>query len=83
MLMFFLAVLSHVFLNSSVHASPLGIWNVEAHLVVFGPDLAALPERHPTTTPAGNLSQPCSNERPARHGSGAGSGLGSTGRLRG
>ena len=51
-----LAVLSHVFLNSSVHASPLGIWNAEAHLVVFAPDLAALPERHPTTTAAGNLS---------------------------
>jgi hypothetical protein len=51
-----LAVLSHVFLNSSVHASPLGIWNAEAHLVVFAPDQAALPERHPTTTAAGNLS---------------------------
>ena len=51
-----LAVLSHVFQNSSVHAAPLGVWDAEAQLALLAPDLAALPERHPTTTAAGNLS---------------------------
>jgi hypothetical protein len=51
-----MAVLSHTFQNSSVNAAPLGIWDSEAHLVLLAPDLAALPERHPTTTAAGNLS---------------------------
>ena len=51
-----LAVLSHAFQNSSVHAAPLGVWDAEAQLALLAPDVAALPERHPTTTAAGNLS---------------------------
>jgi hypothetical protein len=51
-----LAVLSHAFHNSSAHAAPLGVWHAEAQLALLAPDLAALPERHPTTTAAGNLS---------------------------
>jgi hypothetical protein len=51
-----LAVLSHAFENSSANAAPLGVWNAEAQLALLAPDLAALPERHPTTTAAGNLS---------------------------
>jgi hypothetical protein len=51
-----LAVLSHAFQNSSAHPAPLGVWDLEAHLALLAPDLAALPERHPTTTAAGNLS---------------------------
>ena len=51
-----LAVLSHEFQNSSAHAAPLGVWDAEAQLALLAPDLAALPERHPTTTAAGNLS---------------------------
>jgi hypothetical protein len=51
-----LAVLSHAFQNSSAHAAPLGVWDAEAHLALLAPDPAALPERHPTTTAAGNLS---------------------------
>jgi hypothetical protein len=34
----------------------LGIWDAEAHLALLAPDPAAVPERHPTTTAAGNLS---------------------------
>ena len=51
-----LAVLSQAFQTSSANAAPLGVWDAEAHLVLLAPDLAALPERHPTTTAAGNLS---------------------------
>ena len=51
-----MAVLSHAFQNSSAHAAPLGIWDAEAQLALLTPDVAALPERHPTTTAAGNLS---------------------------
>jgi hypothetical protein len=51
-----LAVLSHEFQYSSAHAAPLGVWDAEAHLALLAPELAALPERHPTTTAAGNLS---------------------------
>jgi hypothetical protein len=51
-----LAVLSHTFQNSSANAAPLGVWDSEAHLALLAPELAALPERHPTTTAAGNLS---------------------------
>ena len=51
-----LAVLSHTFQDSSAHAAPLGIWDAEAQLAMLAPDVAALPERHPTTTAAGNLS---------------------------
>jgi hypothetical protein len=51
-----LAVLSHTFQHSSSNAAPLGVWDAEAHLALLAPDVAALPERHPTTTPAGNLS---------------------------
>jgi hypothetical protein len=51
-----LAVLSHAFRNSSAHAAPIGVWGGEAQLALLAPDLAALPERHPTTTAAGNLS---------------------------
>jgi hypothetical protein len=51
-----MAVLSHAFQNSSAHAAPLGVWDAEAQLALLAPDIAALPERHPTTTAAGNLS---------------------------
>jgi hypothetical protein len=51
-----LAVLSHAFQNSGAHAAPLGVWDAEAQLALLVPDLATLPERHPTTTAAGNLS---------------------------
>jgi hypothetical protein len=51
-----LAVLGHAFESSSGNAAPLGVWDTEAHLVLLAPDLAALPERYPTTTAAGNLS---------------------------
>jgi hypothetical protein len=51
-----LAVLSHTFRNSTAHAAPLAVWDAEAQLALLAPDLAALPERHPTTTAAGNLS---------------------------
>jgi hypothetical protein len=51
-----LAVLSHAFQNSSAHAAPLGVWDTEAQLALLAPDAAAVPERHPTTTAAGNLS---------------------------
>jgi len=51
-----LAVLGHAFESSSANAAPLGVWDTEAHLVLLAPDLAALPERYPTTTAAGNLS---------------------------
>jgi hypothetical protein len=51
-----MAVLSHAFQNSGAHAAPLGVWDAEAQLALLTPDLAALPERHPTTTAAGNLS---------------------------
>jgi dihydrofolate reductase len=50
-----LAVLGHAFESSSANAAPLGVWDTEAHLVLLAPDLAALPERYPTTTAAGNL----------------------------
>jgi hypothetical protein len=39
-----------------VHAAPLGVSAAAAQLALLVPDLAALPERHPTTTAAGNLS---------------------------
>jgi hypothetical protein len=51
-----MAVLSHAIQNSSVQAAPLGVWEAEAQLALLAPDLAALPERHPATTAAGNLS---------------------------
>jgi hypothetical protein len=51
-----LAVLSHAFESSSANAAALGVWDTEAHIALLAPDLAALPERHPTTTAAGNLS---------------------------
>ena len=51
-----LAVLSHEFQYSTGQAAPLGVWDGEAQLALLAPDLAALPERHPTTTAAGNLS---------------------------
>jgi hypothetical protein len=51
-----LAVLSHEFQYSSARAAPLGLWGAEAQLALLAPDLAALPERHPTTTAAGNIS---------------------------
>jgi hypothetical protein len=51
-----LAVLSHAFQNGSVHAVPLGVWDAAVQLALLVPDLAVLPERHPTTTAAGNLS---------------------------
>lgn len=43
-------MLSHEFQYSSAHVSPLGVWYAEAQLTLLAPDLAALPERHPTTT---------------------------------
>ena len=51
-----LAVLSQTFQNSIVRVAPLGVWDAEAQLALLVPDPAALPERHPTTTAAGNLS---------------------------
>ena len=51
-----LAVLSHAFQTSTANAVPLGVWDAEVQLALLAPDLAALPERHPTTTAAGNLS---------------------------
>jgi hypothetical protein len=51
-----LAVLNHAFQNSGMHAAPLAVWNAEAQMALLTPELAALPERHPTTTAAGNLS---------------------------
>jgi hypothetical protein len=52
-----LAVLRHAFQNSGApHAAPLGVWGAEIQLALLVPDLATLPERHPTTTAAGNLS---------------------------
>jgi hypothetical protein len=51
-----LAVLSHVFPNSTANAAPLGVWDAQAQVALLVPDPAALPERHPTTTAAGNLS---------------------------
>jgi hypothetical protein len=51
-----LALLSHVFQNSSFHAAPLGVWDAQAQVALLAPDLAALPDRYPTTTAAGNLS---------------------------
>lgn len=51
-----LAVLRHAFQKSSAHAAPLSLRNAEAQLALLAPDPAALLERHPTTTAAGNLS---------------------------
>jgi hypothetical protein len=51
-----LTVLSHAFQNSGAHAAPLGLWDAEIQLALLVPDLATLPERHPTTGAAGNLS---------------------------
>jgi hypothetical protein len=51
-----LTVLSHAFQNSGAHAAPLDLWDAEIQLALLVPDLATLPERHPTTTAAGNLS---------------------------
>jgi hypothetical protein len=51
-----LAVLRHALQNSGAHAAPLGVWDAEIQLALLVPDLATLPERHPTTTAAGNLS---------------------------
>jgi len=51
-----LAVLSHTFQTSGANAAPLGVWDAEAHMALLAPDPAALPERYPTTTAAGNLS---------------------------
>jgi hypothetical protein len=51
-----LAVLSYTFQNSGANAAPLGVCDAKAQLALLAPDPAALPERHPTTTAAGNLS---------------------------
>jgi hypothetical protein len=51
-----LAVLSYAFQTSGANAAPLGVWDGEAHMALLAPDPAALPERYPTTTAAGNLS---------------------------
>jgi len=51
-----LAVLSHTFRNSTAHAAPLAVWDAEAQLALLAPEASAVPERHPTTTAAGNLS---------------------------
>jgi hypothetical protein len=51
-----MAVLSRTFQNSGAHAAPLGVWETEAQLALLAPDVAALPDRRPTTTAAGNLS---------------------------
>jgi hypothetical protein len=41
-----LALLSHVFQNSSVHAAPAGVRDAQAQLALLAPDVATLPERH-------------------------------------
>jgi hypothetical protein len=51
-----LAVLSHAFQTSAANAAPLGVYDAEVQMALLAPDPAALPERHPTTTAAGNLS---------------------------
>jgi hypothetical protein len=51
-----LAVLSHTFQTSAANAAPLGVWDAEAQMALLAPDPTVLPERHPTTTAAGNLS---------------------------
>ena len=51
-----LAVLSHTFQTSGANAAPLGVLDAEAQMALLAPDPAAVPERHPTTTAAGNLS---------------------------
>jgi hypothetical protein len=51
-----LATLSQTFQTSAANAAPLGVWDAEAQMALLAPDPAALPERHPTTTAAGNLS---------------------------
>jgi hypothetical protein len=51
-----LAVLNHEFQSSGAHVAPLAVWDEYAQLALLAPDPAALPERHPTTTAAGNLS---------------------------
>jgi hypothetical protein len=49
-------MLSHAFQTSGANAAPLGVWDAEAQMALLAPDRAALPEPHPTTTVAGNLS---------------------------
>lgn len=51
-----LGVLSHTFHTSTAAVAPLGVANSEAQLAVLVPNPSAVPERHPTTTAAGNLS---------------------------
>jgi len=51
-----LAVLSHTFTSSAETVVPLGVWGSEAHIAAHMPDPETLPDRHPTTTAAGNLS---------------------------
>jgi len=51
-----LAVLSNTFTADHVSVAPLGAWDSEAHLAAHMPGPETLPDRHPTTTAAGNLS---------------------------
>jgi hypothetical protein len=51
-----LAVLSNTFTANPMTVVPLGVWNSEAHIAAHMPGPETLPDRHPTTTAAGNLS---------------------------
>lgn len=51
-----LAVLGNTFTSNAAIVVPLGLWRAEAHLAALMPDPEILPDRHPTTTAAGNLS---------------------------
>src|SRR5699024_8584313 len=51
-----LAALATSFADNQAPAAPVGVDGQEAHIVVLVPNLAAVPERYPTTTQAGNLS---------------------------
>lgn len=51
-----LGTLAEAFEDNQAAAAPIGVAGAEAALVVLVPSPAAVPERRPTTTPAGNLS---------------------------
>lgn len=51
-----MATLAEAFEDNEAAAAPLGADGSEASLVVMVPSATAVPERHPSTTPAGNLT---------------------------
>ena len=51
-----LAVLSNILTANAEAVVPIGVWDSEAHLAAHMPDPETLPDRHPTTTAAGNVS---------------------------